>query len=224
MQSALVWTAFIMGLAGGTHCLTMCGALCGGLNQVAGKTSWTAVLLLQIGRLLSYCVAGAAAAAAMQSLAWLTQQSAILRPVWTLFHVAILLWGVTLVLLARQPVWAGQVGRVIWARLQKLQAVPGGVLMAGCLWAFIPCGLLYSALLTAALSGDAFSGAIFMIFFAIGSGSWLVLGPLLWRFFEHRINGWRQEWGTRIAGVLLCGVAATALWSDMAHRIAEWCA
>ena len=41
----------------------------------------------------------------------------------------------------------------------------------------MPCGLLYSALLVAALSGGAWQGALSMALFGVGSGIWLLVGP-----------------------------------------------
>ncbi|HEY5581133.1 MAG TPA: sulfite exporter TauE/SafE family protein, partial [Rhodoferax sp.] len=36
MQSSLAVTALLMGLAGGPHCIAMCGAACAGIGQAAG--------------------------------------------------------------------------------------------------------------------------------------------------------------------------------------------
>ena len=101
MQTSLAVTALLMGLAGGPHCIAMCGAACAGMGNAAGARRTSALWTFQAGRLVSYSALGAAAAASMQALGWLTTQTAVMRPVWTLF-----------------------------------------------------CGLLYSALLVAALSGS----------------------------------------------------------------------
>ena len=62
-----------------------------------------------------------------------------------------------------------------------------------------------------------------MALFAIGSSVSLTLGPWLWNVLRANLNRQRQDWGTRVAGVLLCGVAGWALWMDLQPRIAEWC-
>jgi hypothetical protein len=49
--------------------------------------------LFQLGRLAGYSALGALAAASMQGLGWLSVQSAALRPVWSLLHVAAALLG-----------------------------------------------------------------------------------------------------------------------------------
>jgi len=81
---------------------------------------------------------------------------------------------------SRQPAWVEQAGRSVWARVRPLFGAPGGVMAAGVLWALMPCGLLYSALLVAALSGGPLEGALTMALFAVGSGVWLVGGPWAW--------------------------------------------
>ncbi|MBA4329829.1 MAG: hypothetical protein C0428_16510 [Polaromonas sp.] len=227
MSSTLVLTALLMGLAGGPHCAAMCGAACAGIARLGPRqgsvSSSRALWSFQAGRLVGYSLAGAAAALAVQSLAWLTANTAALRPVWTLFHLAVLLWGLMLLAQARQPVWAAQAGRAVWSRLRPLATARGGVFATGALWAFMPCGLLYSALLVASLSGGPLAGALSMALFAAGSSLSLMLVPWLYDKLQDRGNRLRQDWGTRAAGGLLVLAAAWALWADAFHRFAEWC-
>lgn len=243
MLASLAWTAFVMGLVGGPHCLAMCAAPC---SAVIGAVKdappaipaeqplqWQPkqqshlhiprLLAYHSGRLLGYASAGAVAALAMQSLAWMTQQTMALRPAWTFLHVAVLAWGLMMMVQARQPAWIENAGRAVWARVRPVVAAPGGVFATGFLWALMPCGLLYSALLVAALSGGPMQGALTMTLFGIGSGLWLLAGPWLWLHLRARLNAARASWGTRIAGFLLCGVASAALWMDLVYRPSLWC-
>lgn len=222
MLLALAATALVMGLAGGPHCAAMCGAACGGIVR-AGTGPARSAWQFQAGRLLGYSLAGALAAAAVQGLAVLVEYTAALRPVWTLFHVAVLGWGLMLLALARQPMWVSQAGRTVWTRVRPLAAAPGGVFAAGTLWALMPCGLLYSALLVASLAGGPAEGALSMALFAAGSGIWLAAAPKLFLKLRDAANRMRQDWGTRIAGLMLVIAAVFALWVDLAHRIAAWC-
>jgi sulfite exporter TauE/SafE len=219
----LAATAFLMGLAGGPHCVAMCGAACGGVIRGVGARPGRGMWTFLSGRLLGYTAAGAAAGLAVQSFAWLTSQTAALRPAWTLFHVAVLAWGLILLANARQPAWVEATGRNVWARVRPLAARRGGLLATGALWVFMPCGLLYSALLVASLSGGPVGGAVSMALFATGSGITLGLAPTLFRRLQQLGNSMRNDWGTRIAGGLLALAAAWAIWVDVAHRIAEWC-
>lgn len=229
MLVSLASAALLMGLVGGPHCLVMCAAPCavvtGQGQSQEHAVQWVPrgghvrrLVAYHLGRLLGYAAVGALAAMAMQSLAWLTQQSTALRPVWTFFHVAMLAWGAMMVLQARQPAWVESAGRSVWGRVRPLVEAPGGVFVTGFLWALMPCGLLYSALLVAALSGGLWQGALTMALFAVGSGVWLLAGPWLWQHLRQRVDAVRARWGTRLAGLMLCGVAVWALWMDLVYR------
>ena len=141
MQFSLGATALLMGLVGGPHCVSMCGAACAGIGQAAGARKNSAILGFQLGRVLGYSALGAVAAVSMQGLGWMTVQSAALRPVWTMFHVAALLLGLVLLLRAQQPVWLELAGRRIWTYAKAMGAGAAPVVL-GSLWALLPCGLL----------------------------------------------------------------------------------
>ncbi|MFZ4622783.1 MAG: sulfite exporter TauE/SafE family protein [Rhodoferax sp.] len=223
MQTTLATTALLMGLAGGPHCIAMCGAACAGIGQAAGERRTAAMWVFQLGRVLGYSALGALAAASMQGLGWLTVQSAALRPVWTMFHVAVLVLGLMLAWRAQQPIWLEHAGKKIWSVVRRFSLGGGlaGALMLGAIWTFLPCGLLYSALLVAGLTGHALDGALVMALFALGTSVSMMLGPWLWLRFGSNSNG---DWGVRLAGVALAASAAWALWMAYAHNDAPWCA
>ncbi len=222
MQSSLALTAWLMGLAGGPHCVAMCGAACAGLGQVAGERRVQALTAFQLGRVVGYSLLGALAAASVQGLGWLTTQSAAIRPLWTLLHLAAMALGVLLMLQARQPVWLDQSARRLWAKVRRLNEGCGALapLLVGVLWALMPCGLLYSALMVAALSGSAFDGALTMALFALGSSVSLWAGPWLWLRLQTLGDG---AWGMRLAGLALFAVSAWGLWMGLVHNQAPWC-
>ncbi|MEO7886891.1 MAG: sulfite exporter TauE/SafE family protein [Polaromonas sp.] len=223
MSYALATTALLMGLAGGPHCAVMCGAACGGLARMGQRRQPHSPFVFQGGRLLGYSMAGAAVATAVQSFAWVTEQAAVFRPVWVLFHLAVFGWGLVLLVKASQPAWADRAGRSVWSRVGSVAASRGGVFSAGALWAFMPCSLLYSALLVASLSGGPLQGALAMGAFAIGSGVSLLLAPKLLAGLRRAGNDLGGQLGVRLAGVVLMLSALFSLWSDMTHRIAQWC-
>lgn len=222
MQTSLAVTALLMGLAGGPHCVAMCGAACAGIGQAAGPRKNSALWSFQAGRVVGYSALGALAAASMQGLGWLTVQSAALRPVWTLFHVATLVLGMLLLWNARQPVWLEQAGRRIWSGARSLASAwgRGAPLVIGIFWTFLPCGLLYSALLVAALTGKATEGAYVMALFALGTSVSMMAGPWLWLRLRGTDSG---DWGVRLAGIALAASSAWALWMGFAHNAAPWC-
>ncbi|HOY70845.1 MAG TPA: sulfite exporter TauE/SafE family protein [Methylotenera sp.] len=230
MQSPLLLTAFFMGLAGGPHCIAMCGAACASLqqgqiqNQAQGWQMWK----FHAGRLLGYAALGAIAAASVKSLAWFTEQTTALHPLWTFFHVLIFAWGLILLIYARQPVWAEGIGRKIWAKVRQLSSLPGGIFVTGVLWALLPCGLLYSALLVASLNANPINGGLTMAAFAFGTSISLMIGPWLWLKLKSGKLIARSKWFTedasmRLAGLLLAGAAGWAIWMDLMHQTKVWC-
>eukprot|EP01030_Chromulinospumella_sphaerica_P002423 gene2423-2374_t len=214
MQSSLAITALMMGVLGGPHCMAMCGMACAGLGQAAGERRGQALLAFQLGRLGGYSLLGAVAAASVQGLGWLTTQLAAIRPVWTLLHLAAFALGLLLMLQARQPVWLDGAARRLWARVRAFNTRWGRAApwMVGGLWALMPCGLLYSALMVAALTSQPLEGAATMALFALGSGLSLWAGP--WLFLRMQTLG-DGAWGMRASGFALSAISAWALWMGL---------
>lgn len=233
MNSSLALTALLMGLAGGPHCTAMCGAACAGLGQAAGARQNSALVGFQIGRVVGYAALGAVAAATVQGVGWLGIHTAALRPLWTLLHVAALVMGLVLMFRARQPLWLDLPARGLWQRIRRVSGTRSGPLVVGAMWSLLPCGLLYSALLVAALAGNPVSGAATMALFAVGSGIWLLAGPWLW--LKLASIGWsgaaggakhmRGEWGVRLAGAALAVSAGWMLLSGTpsGRAFMAWC-
>jgi len=240
MQSALFASAFLMGLAGGPHCVAMCGAACAALARVVrppggggvatlarmdrvDRISAPLPLVLQAGRMAGYAAGGAVAAGAMQGLAVGSAHLPALHPLWLLLHAIVLAWGLVLAAAGRQPVWALRAGRAIAHSTRSLKPSTAGVFALGSLWVAMPCGLLYSALMLAALANGPAQGAFVMALFAVGSGLSLWLAPWLLLRLGWRVGALRQAWGTRLAGVVLVVVALQALHIDVVHQIEVWC-
>ena len=176
--------------------------------------------------MVGYAGLGALAAASMQGLGWLTVQSVALRPLWTFLHIAAIAMGLLLLWRARQPPWLETLGRFLWTRAQSLGlhrgAAPG---LVGMLWALLPCGLLYSAVMVSALAGSVAGGALLMALFALGSGITMLAGPWLWLRLAARTPSAAAtgDWGVRLAGAALAASAAWALWMGLVQDAAPWC-
>ena len=228
MQTTLAITALLMGLAGGPHCIAMCGAACAGIGRTSGGVNTRSMWFFLTGRLVGYSALGGVAAASMQGLGWLSIHSAALRPVWTLFHVAAALLGLMLLWQARQPVWLENTARQVWSKVRSVTngangangASGGAPLLLGVLWSLLPCGLLYSALLVAAMTSSLIEGAAVMALFALGSSVSLMAGPWLWLRLRGQGSG---RWAVRLAGLALFAISLWALWMGLVHNTAPWC-
>lgn len=217
-----------MGLAGGPHCVAMCGAACAGISQSVAPRQTLGLWLFQIGRMVGYSLLGALAASSLQGLGWLTVKSAALRPVWSLFHVAAVVLGLVLLIQARQPVWLEDSARRIWQSVRnRTNHITGQGGMAapfvmGTVWTLLPCGLLYSALMLAALAASPLGGGLVMAAFVLGTSITMVVAP--WAMLRWGFGGGNGNWGIRLAGAGLAASSAWALWMALAHNEAPWCA
>lgn len=230
MDGALVASALLMGLAGGPHCAAMCGAAHGGIAQQCGSAqAGRGLLTLQLGRLVSYALAGALVAASVSWFSTLNTAAPIVRPLWTLLHVAAIALGLWLLWAGRAPAWLAQATRQgtglatgqplkFFARMPATQRA-GAI---GLLWALIPCGLLQSALIVAALASGPLQGAAVMAGFAVASAISLWITPSLWlRFGARGASAGEPSLAVRIAGVLLAGASTFALAHGLGSAIAQ---
>jgi sulfite exporter TauE/SafE len=222
MFESMLLSALVMGLVGGPHCIAMCGAACAGIAHAGEPRRVRALLTFQFSRLVGYALLGALAAGTVQGLAWMGQHTAIIRPLWTLMHVAALLLGLVLLLQARQPAFIEGWAQGVWRRARPLmnRLGPKAPAVLGVGWALMPCGLLYSALLVASLSASVVNGAAIMAAFALGTMVSLTAAPwLLLKLKDARSGGW----GIRLAGLALVLVSGAALWMGIAHPTGLWC-
>ena len=96
------------------------------------------------------------------------------------------------------------------------------MLATGALWVLMPCGLLYSALLVAALSGGPLEGALAMALFALGSGAVAGCGAVAVSRLR-RLATVRGTGAPASPAVLLAAAAGWALWMDLVYKPSLWC-
>ncbi|MFK7964840.1 MAG: sulfite exporter TauE/SafE family protein [Burkholderiaceae bacterium] len=135
----------------------------------------TRPLFINAGRILSYTMIGAAAGAA-GSTAWVLENVLpVQRSLFFLSSALMLLIGVWLLGLRQPLVFAERIGQRFWRHLQPFAARrfnarrPGELLMAGAVWGFVPCGMVYMVLLAALSAGNPLDGAMLMAAFGLGT-------------------------------------------------------
>jgi sulfite exporter TauE/SafE len=94
---------------------------------------------------------------------------------------------------------------------------------SGSLWLAMPCGLLQSALVVAALANSPVGGAAAMASFAAASSIGLWLPGLAWRRMAAGRGAAVSAWAVRAAGGVLAIASVWALGHDLWWRIAVWC-
>lgn len=235
MGEVALITLFLAGLLGSSHCLVMCGGLSAALAAGPQRRHPLTSLLYQFGRITSYAIAGSIAGAVGASGAHLLSPHAgdYLRIATAAIVVLI---GLRLALGAgaemRWMRWPEQMGSRVWRALAPLARapVPGSALLrpvfVGMLWGWLPCGLVYSALVAATVSGGPWPGAASMLAFGLGTIP-AMLGVGLAGMRLPRADGpFARLLG---AGIVACGLWIAAMPISMlaghempAHRAAAW--
>ena len=214
---------FLTGLLGGVHCAGMCGgvvaALSGGPLQ---QPPWHLQIAFNLGRIAMYALAGAAAGAVFDSAGAFTRAAGHVLPL----HLALavfanlMLAGLGLYLLGITRHFAAleHAGARVWRALRPAaqRCLPANTLpralALGALWGWMPCGLVYSMLAIALVTGDARHGALVMLAFGLGTLPNLLLAGVLMRWINrHRAGGWmRYVGGASVLGLALFGMAHAA--------------
>lgn len=233
---------FIVGLLGSVHCIGMCGGVVSALSA-AGTTrksfpvpvrTLTAtaidskkILAYNFGRIASYATAGALAGGLVQGARWLTLLTQVQILTYWLVNLMLVALGLSLM-----NVWHGLarvevLGQGLWRHLQKpaRRLLPmdstAKALALGGIWGWLPCGMVYSVLITAMFSGSAASGAAVMLAFGLGTLPTLLLIGM----FGMRVRAWSANPNVRlVAGLVvltfgLLGIAravngASSTWLD----------
>ncbi|RUO22377.1 hypothetical protein CWE08_04130 [Aliidiomarina iranensis] len=204
-----VVAALVMGLAGSGHCLAMCGGLAAAMGY---QRSPMRLFWYNLGRIISYAIAGFIVAAAFFSISKVHANGLVYLRI--LAGIMMVLLGLYLFRWNRALLWLEKAGSYLWRYIQPLtqklpaQKTSGYVFLAGMLWGWLPCGLVYSALTWAALSGDPFSGAGFMLLFGLGTFPAMFLTGVFSQKLATVLQSSSFRW---IAGLLLIGYGIATL-------------
>ncbi|AOF83701.1 cytochrome C biogenesis transmembrane region family protein [Methyloversatilis sp. RAC08] len=223
---------FLVGLLGGVHCAGMCGgivsAISAGVPHVR-QPGWRAQLpalslhlAYSTGRITSYAFAGAVAGG-IGGVGLLAGSALPLQTVlYVLANVMMIALGLYLTGYTRVLAPIEALGRPLWARIQPIAGrflparTPAQALGVGLLWGFLPCGMVYSMLGLALLSGSPASGALIMLAFGLGTlPNLLLAGMLLTRLRALTRNpALRRVAGLMVLGFGLVGLARASTLGD----------
>lgn len=209
---------FLIGLLGGTHCVSMCGGIVGALSvQMPGdkKRQWPIHLAYNLGRISTYVLLGGILGAIGTAGLLLNDVLPVQMALYVLANLMLIALGLYLTgftqLLA--PIERG--GMKVWKRIQPFtkRFLParsvGQALPLGFLWGFLPCGLVYSVLTTALLTGSATRGAGMMLAFGLGTLPNLMLAGMLFKRFRDITRNTRVRF---VAGMLVLGFGVFGLY------------
>ena len=182
-----------MGLLGGVRCVGMCGGIVSAFSVATPRhrpfpvaiateshrfsiiaDGGPRVLAFNAGRIGSYMLAGALAGL-LGSVPALLDLVALQTAAYWLANLMLVALGLTLM-----NVWHGlsrveAIAQFLWRRIQPLirRLLPvthmWQAMALGGLWGWVPCGMVYSVLMTALLTGSATQGAMVMLAFGLGT-------------------------------------------------------
>lgn len=215
-------TAFLVGLLGGVHCLSMCGGVVGsltlGLDPRLRRDPWRMLpyqVTYNLARIAGYATAGALFGGLGALLLQLDAFQVMQRALYGLAGVVMILLGLYLGGWWRLIAVVERAGAVLWRRLEPLgrrilpvRSLPQAAAL-GYLWAWIPCGLVYSVLITAVATGSILDGALVMLAFGAGTLPNL-LGIGFLAGAAARLS--ERAWVKQVAGLLVIGFGIHALW------------
>ncbi|MBF0470545.1 MAG: sulfite exporter TauE/SafE family protein [Gammaproteobacteria bacterium] len=221
-------TTFLLGILSTLHCVGMCGgimtALTFGLPQTIRRHPLLFplyLLLFSLGRILSYLLAGVVVS---------LLGSALLGMISPQFGLSLLRGLAALTLVAVGCYLAGwlpafayieKVGVPLWRWLEpwteRLLPItsPLQALLYGMIWGWLPCGLVYSALLYTFASATATEGGVMMVAFGVGT----LPGMIALALFAHRLHHLTRKTAFRTTvGVMLITISLVGLlFGDTLH-------
>ena len=221
MTIALLVAIFLGALVSGWHCALMCGGIAVAIESpvrvVSRKRLMLEQLVMHLGRIGTYTLLGGLAGligARLWQQDWLPIQRLLfaLAACLLLFQAYLLSRGRNLKQ-ARWEVWLSACTGKLWQKLSQKLVASGhsvsltnswhGRLAVGATWGLVPCGLIYSVLPLALLSGSGWDGAALMLAFGFGT----LPNLLLISGFSARLAGMGHHLWARYAAASL--MAAT---------------
>ena len=215
-------SALLIGLAGGVHCVGMCGGIVGAFTYAVPKDSQMLpyTLAYNFGRITSYTLAGALTGWAGYLFSQqISQGIVILQFVSSVFLFILGLYIAGL--------WQGlskieKIGSKFWQLIhpwsKKLLPFksPLHALPYGMIWGWLPCGLVYSVLTWSLASGSALNGAIIMAGFGLGTLPIMILMATGFNKIQQVIQNPRSK---ILMGILLMTFASLQLFQAITGSI-----
>ena len=214
-------TALLLGLFSTAHCVGMCGGISGALTFSLPETVRLRrphlalfVSAYNVGRIISYAAAGAL----VGYLGGAVYETLSPKGGYAIIQgaAAILMVAVGFYVGGWFPRFANleRLGIPLWRRLEPLGRRlipvrnPAQALVYGLIWGWLPCGLVYTALLFTVTAGSPLDGALFMAVFGLGTLPGVMSAGILSDKLRRlsRRPGVRQVAGAALVALGLAGV------------------
>lgn len=216
-----------MGLFGSVHCAAMCGPIAGALALSLPKECRhnplhlaAYLVALSLGRILSYGLAGGLGGLLGSAIAQNPLAPSLHELLRGLAALVVILTGLYLTGWFPRLKQMDRLGVPVWRRLEPLQRrlLPvhsrRQAVLYGMVWGWLPCGLVYYAVLLTLAADDPLQGALMMSLFGLGTlPAILGLGSFVgWIAGLARRPAWRATAGLLLSAVGLVGLLLGGDW------------
>ena len=218
MTSLELGVMFTLGLVSSLHCVQMCGPIVlsysVAVTQLQEKASAVSPLLrnhlaYNAGRILTYSALGAVAGVAGGTLGLLGRLAGFTHIIAIVAGALMIVVGTSMVGIIPANLLASRLFRIpssFLRRIGRLLSAQGSAnrFLLGLALGFLPCGLIYAALLKAMATGSALAGAASMFAFGLGTAGALLALGMFSSAIRMRLNRWGSQFAA--AGVTLMGI------------------
>ena len=184
----LPWISLIAGLTGSLHCVSMCGGL------VAATTrNYRDVLTYQLGRLLAYSIVALASSGLIHLMHLEMKNPKLSLIPGIILGLLFIYWGTETFLGKRAEIPMPKKLTKIYSRLFSTFVLSNQnftlkAFFTGTLSIFLPCGILYSIILTIAGFDHPSFAFLSIFFFWIGTLPAMILAPTVLREFLNPLK------------------------------------
>lgn len=177
---ATLGAAFLAGLAGGAHCAAMCGGLVGiasgaRARELTRLAWWRRALAYNAGRIFSYVAAGAITGALGAAGLVLRGTPLVQQMLLVLMSTTLIMLGAYIAGFAPLVRTIESAGAILWRRIEphSRRFLPADTAPRafglGMVWGWLPCGMVYAALVASLATADIRHGALLMLAFGLGT-------------------------------------------------------
>ena len=169
-----LWTAFIMGLVGSLHCAGMCGPIAISLPYRVGlqpkEETFFKILTYNLGRVLTYALMGLVFGFIGKSFFTMGIQKYLLI-VLAIVLILIALFSIDIESLSLKISFINKFNTFIKKKLSfsMKNTTIVSFFYIGILNGFLPCGLVYMAIVASISVGSVFQAVFYMILFGFGT-------------------------------------------------------
>ena len=219
-ETASLSSMLILGLLGAGHCLGMCGGISAALGMaVDGNKKLLVLCAYNIGRIFSYAIAGLGVGLLSY---WGSSYLALGPFLRSGAGLLLILMGFYIANWWKLLVWLERAGAKLWRHIQPLANAylpvrsPGKAIIAGMIWGWLPCGLVYSALAYSATASNPIHAAAMMAAFGLGTAPAVLLGGAFAQTFNKLMQRYRLK---QIMGTILILFGTWVLWGVWQHQV-----